>query len=46
MNLLDTAPIYGMGHSENVVGKAIKGRRDQVVLATKCGLFWDASNAG
>lgn len=33
MNLLDTAPIYGMGHSEVVVGKAIKGRRDKVVLA-------------
>jgi len=46
MNLLDTAPIYGMGHSETVVGKAIRGRRDQVVLATKCGLIWDGSNQG
>jgi len=46
MNLLDTAPIYGMGHSEVVVGKAIKGRRDKVVLATKCGLVWDGSNQG
>ncbi len=46
MNLLDTAPIYGMGHSEEVVGKAIKGRRDKVVLATKCGLIWDGSNQG
>jgi methylglyoxal reductase len=40
MNLIDTAPAYGMGHSEEVVGKAIKGRRDEVVLATKCGLVW------
>jgi methylglyoxal reductase len=40
MNLIDTAPAYGLGHSEEVVGKAIKGRRDKVVLATKCGLVW------
>jgi len=38
INLLDTAPMYGYGHSESVVGEAIKGRRDKVVLATKCGL--------
>jgi aryl-alcohol dehydrogenase-like predicted oxidoreductase len=35
---LDTAEIYGPFHSEEVVGRAIKGRRDQVVLATKFGL--------
>ena len=40
MTLVDTAPAYGMGHSEEVVGRAIKGRRDEVVLATKCGLVW------
>ena len=38
---IDTAPAYGMGHSERVVGKAIAGRRDEVVVATKCGLRWD-----
>jgi len=38
INLIDTAPVYGSGHSEEVVGKAIKGRRDQVFIATKCGL--------
>lgn len=43
INLIDTAPVYGWGHSEEVVGKAIKGRRDDVVLATKCGLWWDGS---
>ena len=46
MNLLDTAPLYGMGHSEVVVGKAIKGRRDKVVLASKCGLVWDSDGKG
>ena len=38
---IDTAPIYGMGHSEEVAGKAIKGRRGGVVIATKCGMRWD-----
>ena len=40
VSLIDTAPAYGLGVSEELVGKAIKGRRDQVVLATKCGLVW------
>src|SRR5688572_4953967 len=40
VSLIDTAPAYGQGVSEEIVGKAIKGRRDQVVLATKCGLVW------
>ncbi len=37
MTLIDTADIYGAGHSEEVVGRAIRGRREQVVLATKFG---------
>jgi len=41
VNLIDTAPIYGYGLSEEIVGEAIQGRRDEVVLATKCGLVWD-----
>jgi len=41
INLIDTAPAYGWGRSEEVVGKAIQGRRDQVILATKCGLWTD-----
>lgn len=41
VTLIDTAPAYGWGHSEEIVGKAIKGRRDKVVLSTKCGLWWD-----
>ncbi len=40
ITLIDTAPAYGLGHSERIVGEAVKGRRDQVVLATKCGLVW------
>ncbi len=38
---VDTAPIYGFGHSEEVVGKAIAGRRSEVIVATKCGVRWD-----
>jgi len=41
INLLDTAPAYGWGHSERLIAKAIEGRRDDVLLATKCGLWWD-----
>jgi methylglyoxal reductase len=40
ITLIDTAPAYGMGRSEEIVGKAIAGRRNEVVLATKCGLVW------
>jgi aryl-alcohol dehydrogenase-like predicted oxidoreductase len=38
INLVDTAPIYGFGLSEEIVGEAIRDRRDDVVLATKCGM--------
>ncbi len=44
INLVDTAPIYGLGHSEEIVGKAIQGRRHEVILATKCGLLFPKSN--
>ena len=40
ISLIDTAPAYGQGLAEEIVGKAIRGRRDAVVLATKCGLVW------
>jgi methylglyoxal reductase len=40
ITLIDSAPAYGLGHAEEVVARAIKGRRDQVVIATKCGLVW------
>src|ERR1700753_425056 len=38
INLVDTADVYSSGESETIVGQAIKGRRDEVVLATKFGL--------
>jgi aryl-alcohol dehydrogenase-like predicted oxidoreductase len=41
ITLIDTAPAYGQGHSEEVVGRALAGRRDGVVIATKVGLAWD-----
>jgi len=44
VDLIDTAPVYGFGRSEEVVGKAIEGRRDKVVLATKCGLRWKSQS--
>lgn len=40
LNWLDTAAGYGKGHSEEIVGKAIAGRRDEVIVATKCGILW------
>lgn len=40
-NFLDTSDVYGAGHNEILVGKAISGRRDQVTLATKVGLVTD-----
>ncbi|WP_159237169.1 aldo/keto reductase [Raoultella terrigena] len=41
INLIDTAPAYGFGHSEEVVGKALAGRRDRAIIATKVALDWD-----
>lgn len=38
IDFLDTADMYGSGHNEELVGRFLKGRRDQVVLATKFGI--------
>lgn len=40
INLIDTAPVYGFGRSEEIVGKALDGIRDQAVIATKVALEW------
>ena len=40
INWLDTAAGYGHGHSEEIVGKAVAGKRDEVFIATKCGILW------
>ncbi|MDR2648969.1 MAG: aldo/keto reductase [Clostridiales bacterium] len=45
INLIDTAPIYGSGYSEEIVGKAVKGRRKDIILATKCGLPLNSSRS-
>ncbi|MBM7569755.1 aldo/keto reductase [Aquibacillus albus] len=53
INYLDTADLYDQGVNEEIVGKAIQGKRDQIVLATKVGnhlkpdgtWFWDPSKA-
>src|SRR6266487_5326122 len=37
VNFFDTADVYGWGHSEEILGQALEGRRDDVVLATKVG---------
>ena len=41
INWFDTAPIYGCGHSEVVVGRALKEVGERPIIATKCGLLWD-----
>jgi len=41
---IDTAPVYGMGHSENVVGNTISDKRNKVQLLTKFGMRWDSSS--
>jgi aryl-alcohol dehydrogenase-like predicted oxidoreductase len=41
INWIDTAAIYGLGHSEEVVGKALAGRSGKPLVFTKCGIVWD-----
>ena len=41
INLLDTAEVYGLGHSEEVMGRALKGRRHRFVIATKASPLTD-----
>ena len=41
MTTIDTAPVYGFGQSEALVGKVIQGRRDEVEILTKYGLKWN-----
>ena len=41
VNFFDVAPVYGFGHAESLLGQAFQGKRDQVFIATKCGLTWD-----
>ena len=40
VNMIDTAPVYGIGASELILGEALKGKRDKFILQTKCALNW------
>ena len=46
INFFDTAPVYGFGHSEELLGKTLKPFRDKVIYATKCGLRWEKKSLG
>jgi len=41
VNWIDTAPFYGWGRGEQIVGKALRGKRDRVYIFTKCGTLQD-----
>ena len=40
----DTAPAYGVGHSEELLGRALGSRRNDVVVVTKCGIVWNENS--
>jgi len=44
ITFFDTAAVYGVGHSESILGRALNGRRDKVVIATKFGYTFDVMN--
>ncbi|MCP4165561.1 MAG: aldo/keto reductase [Chloroflexi bacterium] len=46
INWIDTAPAYGLGHSEEVIGQAVQGRKDGLIIATKCSRVWDDPSSG
>lgn len=43
MNWIDTAAVYGLGHSEELVAESVAGMKDKPYIFTKCGLVWDKS---
>ncbi|MFC5861991.1 aldo/keto reductase [Acidicapsa dinghuensis] len=42
INWIDTAAVYGLGHSEEIVGRAVKGLAERPLIFTKCSMRWDA----
>ena len=46
INFFDTADIYGLGHAEELLGKALTGRREKVVIATKFGVRFKNDGSG
>ncbi|RPI02642.1 MAG: aldo/keto reductase [Calditrichaeota bacterium] len=43
VNWIDTAAVYGLGHSETIIGQALRDIREEVFIASKCGLVWNDS---
>jgi aryl-alcohol dehydrogenase-like predicted oxidoreductase len=43
MNWIDTAAVYGLGHSEEIVSKAVEGVSERPYIFTKCSLVWDSN---
>ncbi len=41
INWIDTAPAYGLGHSEELIGRALKQTSHKPLIATKCGILWN-----
>ncbi len=41
INLIDTAPLFGFGHCEEILAEILDLRRDDVILATRCGIVWE-----
>ena len=41
INFFDTAPVYGFGRSEQMLGEVLSGVRSKILIATKCGLVWN-----
>ena len=41
INWIDTAAVYGLGHAEEIVGRALKDRAEQPYVFTKCSRVWD-----
>jgi aryl-alcohol dehydrogenase-like predicted oxidoreductase len=41
INWIDTAPAYGLGHSEELIGQALKQTGEKPLIATKCGILWN-----
>lgn len=46
INYFDTADLYDVGANEEIVGKALKDVRDQVIIATKVGNRWNKNHSG
>ena len=46
MTMIDSADAYGNGHNETLVGRAIRGRREQAFVCTKSGIVFDPAEAG